>query len=160
MRGHSPARSLAWLGAGGDGLRTLAEIAATVDLERVLERFRATTTTAAPGAIALADAAHDPHLGARVLLLTTEDGGRLALAEPSTEGRLARSLARHGEGPAGAYLEAPFDLGTVAARAAAADVALSAVASGPFGPSVLVLDGSGADRHLILVDPAAVPSRP
>jgi hypothetical protein len=158
--------SLAWLGESGAGLRTLAGIWATVDLER-----------------ALADLGHgspdgavfdDPLLGARVAIVSTGgDGTRIAIAEPATEGRLAATLARHGEGLVGRYVLSPVGLGTVRVLAAAAGVTISRPEVGPFGSAVLVVTASVAGPHLILVDPqllvdpqpapadpAAVPSPP
>ena len=178
MTGDRPDEPPAWLGADAGRLRTLAEIWATVDLERSLAELR--TGTAAAGAgpgmtgpagadpagadpadplLVAADVADDPLLGARVRVLTADDGRLIAVAEPSTEGRLAATLARNGEGHAGTYLEATVDLDVVAARAAAAKVPLSRPAVGPFGRSVLVLPGKGSSRLLILVERPAVPSR-
>jgi hypothetical protein len=167
LTADDPDELLAWLGSGAGRLRTLAEIWATVDLERSLAEFRtrsATATASAAGAIVNPGgndpphAADDPLLGARVLVLTTDDGRQIALAEPSTEGRLAATLARHGEAHVGAYVEAPVGLDVVAARAATAQIPLSRPAVGPFGQSVLVLPGRGSSRHLILVERPAVPS--
>jgi hypothetical protein len=147
----------AWLGADGAAPRTVAEIWGTVDLERALAAFRATAGAYDPVSIDPRDALDDPLLGARVLLLTHE-GRRTALAEPSTEGRLAAALARHGEGRVGAYVEAPLGLDAVRARAAAANVLLSRPATGPLGRSVLVAPGTLGGPLLILVE-RAVPSR-
>ena len=164
MTAHPTDGRLAWLCADPGRLRTLAEIWATVDLERSLAGLRTPTATGSAGAnpdpatIDPGHAAEDPLLGARVLVLTTDDGRRIALAEPSTEGRLAGTLARHGEGHVGAYLEAPVDLDVVGARAAAANVSLSRPAFGPFGRSVLVLPGKLTGELLILVERPAVPS--
>jgi hypothetical protein len=155
-----PNESLVWLGEGAEHLRTIAEISSTVDLERVLAEFRGHWTIADPGVVDALDAVEDPLLGARVLVLTTDDGQSIAIAEPSTEGRLAAALARHGEAHIGAYLEAPFGLDVVAARAAAAHVPLSRVETGPFGRSVLVLPGKLTNQLLVLVERPAVPSRP
>ena len=86
----------------------------------------------------------------------------VALAEPSTEGRLAASLARNGEGPAGRYASLP-DGDTVAAfraRAFAAGVGISTVVEGPFGPSALLLGGPVGGPHLIVVERRSLPSRP
>jgi hypothetical protein len=183
--------ALAWLGDAGRPLRTLAVIWATVELERAraeLVRAGAVRAAEAPAAVEGAaearasvegaatgsasaelavTAVEDPHLGARVLVLpAAEDGAPVALAEPSTEGRLAATLARHGEGPAGRYVLAPAGLDAVRTLAAAAGISISRPAIGPFGSSVLVLAGRVAGPHLILVDPpgflvdpAAVPSR-
>ena len=160
MSAHLPSAPLAWLGEGAERLRTIAEISSTVDLERALAEFRTRWTPPDPRVVEASDAVQDPLLGARVVVLTNDDGQRLALAEPSTEGRLAGALARHGEANVGAYLEAPFGLDVVAARAAAAHVPLSRVETGPFGRSVLVLPGKLTGRHLILVERPAVPSPP
>ena len=99
-------------------------------------------------------------LGARVVLVTDDDGTLIAVAEPSTEGRLAAVLARQGEGPAGRYVVAPVGIAALRPLAAAAGVTLSAPVDGPFGPSVLVATGPIGAPILVLVDLAAVPSRP
>jgi hypothetical protein len=162
LTAHHKEEPLAWLGAGAGALPILAEIWATVDLERSVAGLRTATASAGanadPGGSDPLREADDPLLGARVLVLTTDDGRQIAVAEPSTEGRLAGTLARHGEGHVGAYLEAPVDLGVVGARAAAAHVPLSRPAFGPFGRSVLVLPGKLTSRLLILVERPAVPS--
>ncbi|MDQ3129006.1 MAG: hypothetical protein M3Q66_11220 [Chloroflexota bacterium] len=157
---------LAWLDGDGTGLDDLAVIWATVDLERVLRDLGLEPTLAA----ATVD---DPLLGGRVLDLVdpapeTAVGAvvglagarRIALAEPSTEGRLAAFLARHGEGPAGRYVGVALDLGALATRAATAGIAISRPEIGPFGPAVIVLGGRLGSPHLVLVEVAAVPSRP
>jgi hypothetical protein len=148
--------SLDWLGGDGGLLPTLAEIWATVDLERALN-----------GAPIGGDVTDDPLLGARVAIVSGGaggdggdggDGAPVAVAEPSTEGRLAATLARHGEGIVGRYLQSPVNLDTVRVLAAAAGVAISRPAEGPFGRSVLLVTALGAGPHLILVDtPAARP---
>jgi hypothetical protein len=157
-RHREPAASgLDWLGENGavGASRILAEILATVELERVLAGLGL-------GAEEIAAALLDPLLGARVVIVPAAipDQPAVALVEPSTEGRLAATLARHGEGPIGRYVEATMPLDDVRARAAAAGVALSRQADGPFGPEILVLNGPVTGPHLVLVEPAAVPSRP
>lgn len=142
--------SVGWLGPGSGTL--IAPILATVDLERALRDLGAAAPARPP--------APDPLLGARVALVEAPGAGRLAVAEPSTEGRLAAFLARHGEGPAGRYVRSLVGLDEVRTRAAAAGIALSRPAIGPFGRSILVLGGPVTGPQLILVDPAAVPSRP
>lgn len=140
--------ALGWLLAGGaDEPRLLAEIQATVELERALVALGASPELAA-------DAVDDPLLGARVVALDEA----IVLAEPSTEGRLAATLARHAEGVAGRYVEVPVRLDEVARRAAAAGVALTRPATGPFGREVLVLGGPTAGPHLVLVERRTVPS--
>ena len=139
---------LAWLAAGPSAEpRLLAEIHATVELERAL-RSRGQPPDRA------AHAVDDALLGARVVVLP--DG--IAIAEPSTEGRLAASLARHDEGIVGRYVEAPVRLDVVARLAAAAGVALSRPADGPLGRQVLVLGGPIGGPHVVLVERRTVPS--
>ncbi len=130
----------------------LAQILATVDLERSLaDRGREAEVSTA---------VDEPLLGARVVLIRDPDASTLAVAEPSTEGRLAASLARHGEGPAGRYAAVPNgdDLQAFRRRAAAAGVGVSRVAIGPFGRSVLVLNGPATGPHLIVVERRSLPS--
>lgn len=123
----------------------LAIIWATVDTDRVLAGIGA-------AADKLPD---DPLLGAAVRLVRPPAGHAIAILEPSTEGRLAETLARSGEGPAGHYIATTDGLTDVATRAAEAGIVLSRVERGPFGPSVLVLGSSRAGPHLVLVDRSA-----
>ena len=145
-----------------EGLVREATIVATVELERVLgdlgwapEAARAAISGARP----------DPHLGAAVVLVEDATEGCLAFAEPTTEGRLAATLARHGEGPCGRYLgfpepASPDALDAFRRRAAAAGVAISRVEDGPLGPSVLLLTNSVTGPHLIVAERRPVPSPP
>jgi len=138
-------------------LETLATIVATVERERILAGLGRPAEEAAR-------ATDDPHLGAAVVLVDDPSAGRLAVAEPTTEGRLAATLARHGEGPCGRYLTfpepAPPDaLDAFRARAVAAGIALSRVENGPFGPSILVLTAPVTGPHLIVAERRPVPSR-
>jgi hypothetical protein len=143
---------LGWL-SGGRRPEVLAEIHATVDLERALA-----AAGVDPGLAATA--VEDELLGARVVIVDALGGtaSAVAVAEPSTEGRLARTLAQHDEGSAGHYLRAPMPLDEAARRAAAAGVVLSRPGNGPFGRQVLVLRGSPAGLHVLLVEPRTVPS--
>ena len=78
---------------------------------------------------------------------------RIVLLEPDTEGRLAATLARHGEGWAARWQADPG----IGNTAPSATVATSAARPGPLGPERLVLrDRLAAPLHL-LVD---VPSPP
>ena len=132
----------------GPGSAVLATIWATVDTERTL----------ADGNLQARDAGIDTLLGARVVVVPGEPPAPpIAIVEPATEGRLAATLARYGEGPAGRYLAVSDDLDGAMERAAAAGVAVSRAGDGPFGRSMLVLLGSATGPHLILCDPA-VPS--
>ena len=140
---------LGWLAAAG-AIEPVAELHGTVDLERALVE-RGLEPGLAHGALA------DSLIGARLVVLGTPPDA-VALAEPSIEGRLAASLARHDEGVHGAYVQAPVPLAEVARRAAAAGVVLSRPADGPFGREVLVVRARNGGRHLLLVEPPAVPS--
>ena len=141
----------AWLEAF-PSVRTLAILWATVDLDRALADLPPELRTA-PRARPFGD----PLLGALVVVVGADPP--LAVAEPSTEGRLAATLARHGEGAVGRYAVAPAGLDEIARAAARVGAGVSRPALGPFGRSILVLTPLGG-RHLILVDPAAVPSPP
>ena len=152
-------------GEGGldEHLEPVAELWATVELERALADRGHDPDEAAAAIV-------DPHLGARVAVIPRGDGAdddagdglATALAEPTTEGRLAASLARNGEGPAGRYLALPDDqtIDSYRRLAHAAGVALSGVERGPFGPSVLLLGRPVAGPHVIVVERRSVPSRP
>ncbi|HEU4673712.1 MAG TPA: hypothetical protein VFS32_12515 [Candidatus Limnocylindrales bacterium] len=113
---------------------------ATIDTERAAAGWPAGGRLGDDGAV-----------GARALRASTVDG--LVLLEPSTEGRLAASLARRGEGPAVVYVRT----GRTAAGLRRAGLVLSAIAPGPFGPQALVLGGSRFGPHVIAVfDPASL----
>jgi hypothetical protein len=137
------------------GLAPVADIVATVDLERALRDLG----EVAPGSSGVVA---DPLLGATVVVVDRAGDADLpiALAEPTTEGRLAATLARHGEGPAGRYvMVADGDsLDSFRRRAAGDGVVLSRVEDGPFGPSVLVLAGAASGPHLIVVEARSLPS--
>jgi GNAT superfamily N-acetyltransferase len=134
------------------GIRTapIAVAWATVDLDRAAA---ATGERTEPRAA-------DPFLGATVLVVRPPDGEALALVEPNTEGRLAASLARWGEGPVGRYIAVPDGLDAAIRTLAAAGITLSSPADGPFGRSALVLDGRVDAPHLVLVDPPAGTIKP
>jgi hypothetical protein len=72
----------------------------------------------------------------------------IALLEPDTEGRLAGTLARSGEGWVATWV----------VRAAIGRGALSAARPGPFGPERLLLGRSFSGPHRLSVE--AVPSPP
>lgn len=133
------------------GLRITALGWATVDTERALRDFAAALDVAAGGE----PVDPDPLLGATVRVIRDErlPGGRIALLEPSTEGRLAASLARDGEGPCALYLAPPDSLEAWLGRARSSGVAGSRPDDGPFGRSALVLGGPVAGPHLVVVDP-------
>jgi hypothetical protein len=121
----------------------------TVDLERAalgLGSDRSTTP--------LPD---DDLLGARCLSVRPiADDLPIVLLEPNTEGRLAASLARHGEGPIALYLLVPArTIDRFRVVAPASGVNLSRPSSGPFGRAVLVLDEAAWGPHVIVASAAA-----
>jgi len=125
----------------------VARIWRTVDVER---------TVAALG-LAAEPLANDELLGARGVLVRPADGPPVAVLEPATEGRLAATLARLGEGDGGSYVAPPGGLDAVRASGAP----LGPEAMGPFGRSALlrpgpVVPGPGTMPFIILVEsPAA-----
>jgi hypothetical protein len=140
-------------GALADTARRLAEAIgphesvegwATVDLDRAESNI--------PGARSR-EGLSDELLGARSRWLDLTDGNAALLLEPSTEGRLAASLARFGEGPIALYLRPEAG---AAERAIAAGFALSTEAGGPLGRQRLVLGGPRWGPHVLLVEPATI----
>ncbi|MBA2719897.1 MAG: hypothetical protein H0U52_11755 [Chloroflexi bacterium] len=155
-RDHDQTAELGWLGNDRGAARDIAAIWATVDLERTLGDL------GLDPALAI-NAVDDPLIGARIVSVDAAKevaNESIALAEPNTEGRLAGFLARHGEGPAGRYVALPLGVAAITARAAAAGIAVSSPANGPFGRAVLVVGGPASGSNLILVERPAVPSRP
>jgi hypothetical protein len=73
----------------------------------------------------------------------------MALLEPSTESRLAASLARLGEGPAVVWLARDAGAG-----ASTDDAITSAPGAGPFGRERLLLDGERDGRPVLVLDDA------
>jgi hypothetical protein len=105
---------------------------ATVELERAESEFGG----------GFGDAAMDEILGA-----TCRIRGDLVLLEPKTEGPLAATLARHGEGPVAVWFEAGGLPGAI-------HEGLSLPAAGPFGPERLVADSPRFGPHVFLVTPS------
>jgi len=127
--------------------RLLAVGVATVD------RGRRGATFPPPAAM-LAD---DALLGARA---TATGDPRVLLLEPATEGRLAATLARHGEGPAALYLEVgPADHAAIRDRLLALGEH-PRVGDGPFGPQLLASTRHPSGPHLLLVTRDPAPGRP
>jgi hypothetical protein len=143
-------------GTGPRGLRLAGLGWATVELDRAADELGMWLgDAAAPDAI-------DPLLGARARVRAAGGlpGDTVLLLEPSTEGRLAATLARDGEGPAALYLQPVEGLRAWAAAARARGLTLSARRVGPLGGSVLVAGGPLAGPHLVIVDtPRARASR-
>ncbi len=106
------------------------------------------------------DALADPHLGAHVRLRRSAalPGGTLVLTEPNTEGRLAASLARDGEGPCALYLRPTAGLDAWVAEARTRGVRISARKPGPLGPAVLLPGRTVAGPHLLIAEARATAS--
>jgi hypothetical protein len=112
--------------------RLLAIGWATVDLERTLSSLAG--RDAGPET-------SEPSLGARGRVIGAGPI-RLVLLEPSTEGRLAAALARHGEGICCLYLEAPDERAT---RLTALGLPGRLLPHHrPWGPFVIVVRAGGA----------------
>lgn len=121
---------------------------ATVDLERAAAEFEARW----PGLRFIAPVSADVVLGARARVAGTDVSANgpapiaLVLLEPSTEGRLAASLARFGEGPTAVWVTPDR------AEGKPVEPRTSARFDGPFGPERLVLGGPIAGPHVLLLD--------
>ena len=132
---------------------------ATVDLDRAEHAFRAALLGFT---VASEDMPDDALLGACCRLIRTAVPGvaTALLLEPFTEGRLAATLARHGEGPAAVWLreDPAWDPPGSAAEASAPMGRRSSPAQGPFGTEVLLRDGarSGPYRILIVAEPGTI----
>ena len=109
----------------------VARIWQTVDVERTVAHL----------GLQAEPIADDEVLGARGVLVRPPQEPPLVIVEPSTEGRLAAALARHGERDAGTYV-APAG---GAADARGAGLLIIGAGPGPFGRSTLVAP-PGADR--------------
>jgi hypothetical protein len=133
-----------WLVSGDERPAVIARIWATVDLDRAV----------ADSGLAAETLPDDPHLNAIVRLVRPPGAAAIALVEPSTEGRLAETLARRGEGLIGLYVAAPAALDVVAARAQAAGARLGRIAAGPFGRSALV-GGDARGPQIVIVEDRA-----
>lgn len=126
---------------------------ATVELDRAERELAAGSSL---GLAIARDVPDDELLGARCRLVTGGPTGReLLLLEPATEGRIAGSLARFGEGPVAVYVildEEGFD--ELVRAAGPAGLVLSAEAAGPFGRQRLVAGGSPWGAHLCVAQQA------
>jgi hypothetical protein len=122
---------------------------ATVDLERAVQELGGALGIPAQRFTVAADT---ELLGARcrVASAALPDGSSLVVLEPATEGRLAATLARLGEGPAVIWLAAPDGL---AGGDPGTAVAASSGRRGPFGQERLVLGGPAHGPHRLLVGP-------
>jgi hypothetical protein len=112
---------------------------ATVDTERAERSF----------SLAFEPAAPDDALGSSCRLARRADGVTLVLLEPATEGRLARSLARFGEGPVAVWFTTP----------AALDGGGAPATWGPFGSERLVPGATPEGWFLFAVAPSGGDAR-
>ena len=115
----------------------VARIWRTVDVERTVKHL----------GLEAEPLAHDEVLGGQGVLVRPPGELPIAILEPFTEGRLAASLARNGEGEAGSYAAPPGGLD----EARATGVSVGPEAPGPFGRSALF-----APRHLLDAGPLTV----
>lgn len=126
-----------------DGLRIVAIGIATVDTERYALDAGWSVSPRAPDAL----------LGASAVAV---DGQPIVLLEPATEGRLAGTLARQGEGPVALYLRDPHHgLDQVRDAVRRRGGVVSSAGAGPFGREALVLGRPAWGPHLVVVDAAA-----
>ena len=144
--------------AGSDpSLTPIALGWATVDLARAEHAFR---DALAGFTGATEDRPDDILLGARCRLIRTDLPGVaiVLLLEPFTEGRLAASLARHGEGPAAIWLLEEPARDPSASAASLPVVQRSSPAQGPLGTEVLLRDGvqTGPYRLLVVAEPGTI----
>lgn len=118
---------------------------ATVELDRAEVQVAAALSALGPSRIERAP--DDRVLGARCRLLRAGQEREVLLLEPSTEGRLAAALARHGEGSVALYLV--VDAGAPE-RARRAGFRLTAEGRGPFGRERLAIVGPRDGPFLVL----------
>jgi hypothetical protein len=157
VRGANGARDDAAFRTVGIGWATVELERAAAELGRLLDLPPDPWTPAGRDQLLGAATLLGPRLGPLV------DGPRLVLLEPYTEGRLAASLARHGEGVAAVYVAGlaptlvPPDGG-----ASPPAPSRSAAAPGPLGRGRLVLGGPIWGPHVIALDatpnPESLPS--
>lgn len=140
----------AWLPSSLPG-RAIALGWATVDLDRAVEEL-GNALGLPSGRFALALDSRLLGARCRVADAVLPDGSAFAVLEPTTEGRLAATLARLGEGPAAIWLATTADRrpGAVATER---DGTFSAPYDGPFGPERLIRGGPVHGPHRLLVGP-------
>jgi hypothetical protein len=120
---------------------------ATVDIDAVRRRIEADA-----GFGAFTPAPRDMHLGARAVVHRPgEDSGEPieVLLEPDTEGRLAASLARHGEGFAAIWF------GPRPGTPEDPPPGFGGLAGGPLGPARLLLGGPPWGLSVLLLETPA-----
>jgi hypothetical protein len=130
---------------------TIAHGWATVDLDRAAEEL-GLALGLPPERFVIAPDTRLLGARCRVADAVLPDGSSLAVLEPATEGRLAATLARVGEGPAAVWLVAADGRGPGAATLDPA-APFSAQHDGPFGLERLVLGGAVHGPHRLVVAP-------
>jgi len=138
--GDAPARLEAILGP-----RLVVDGWATVELDRAEEEVGMALAALGPAEVSTVPDARV--LGARCRLLRFGQARSVILLEPSTEGRLAAGLARHGEGFLARYLIT--DAGATE-RARRDRFALTSEGRGPFGRERLVIVGPRSGPFLVV----------
>jgi len=130
--------------SGDPPLTVVAVGIATVDMDRF----------AAAAGWAIQAIAQDRVLGASSARVI---GHPFVLLEPNTEGRVAASLARLGEGPVAIYVTGAsgLDLASVGAAMAARRVRMTATALGPFGLEFAIAARRAWGPHVVVCDSAA-----
>ena len=130
------------IGSGADRAARWAIGWATVELDRAASEL-ARDLGISPGAFL--DALDSVALGARCRVADDLLPGGLALVilEPATEGRLAATLARFGEGPAATWYRTETHV----------DIRASSPRPGPFGSERLVAGDSVHGPHRLLIEP-------
>lgn len=123
---------------------------ATVELERAAREL---AHLLRPGGT-FTEAMPCEHLGAWCRIGRVRPGVAAAevvvLMEPSTEGRLAATLARHDEG-----WQVTWEA-VLVVSAGGNELVLSGERPGPLGPERLVLGGSASGPHRLVVTPATI----
>lgn len=135
------------------GLRLAGIGWATVELERGAEELFEALKEAGMPEPNWAPASRDAVLGGSAWVAGGDDGRpAIVLLEPDTEGRLAATLARFGEGVAAVYLEATGDGVVEPAR-------VGRSSAGPLGRSRIILARPAWGPHVIVMERTA-PSPP
>ena len=94
--------------------------------------------------------APDRILGAHVSAV--DRAAQTLLLEPDTEGRIAASLARWGEGPAALYLRCADRIETARAAVLERGGGATALAAGPFGRAFALTGGPIWGPHVVVVE--------
>jgi hypothetical protein len=138
--------------AGSDARRVFGW--ATVDTDRSERDLVASFGSSAP--VRSRDLPDDTQLGARCRLVTSATGLlEVLLLEPVTEGRIAASLARFGEGVVAVYVVVQAGRFRAVVRdLRGAGLVLSGEGRGPFGRQRLVAGGPPWGAHLCVAQSA------